>query len=101
MGFHWHGDVFDLPAEAVPLASSERTECQAFRYSRNAYGLLFHMEITAQIIRSWAEAFSHEIAETGQSALELVDRSEVCLEPLQRIGHTIYERWACLAANCD
>jgi GMP synthase (glutamine-hydrolysing) len=29
---HWHGDVFDLPDGAFRLASSERTEVQAFRF---------------------------------------------------------------------
>jgi GMP synthase-like glutamine amidotransferase len=28
---HWHGDVFDLPDGAKRLASSARTELQAFR----------------------------------------------------------------------
>ena len=34
---HWHGDVFDLPDGAQPLASSARTEHQAFRVG-NAWG---------------------------------------------------------------
>ena len=44
---HWHSDIFDLPAGAVPLASSELTELQGFRYGENAWGLLFHAEMTA------------------------------------------------------
>jgi GMP synthase (glutamine-hydrolysing) len=49
--FHWHGDVFDLPANAVRLARSSLTECQAFRYGEHAYGILFHMEVTPDTIR--------------------------------------------------
>ena len=40
---HWHGDVFELPAGATRLASSELTENQAFRVG-NAWGVLFHPE---------------------------------------------------------
>jgi GMP synthase (glutamine-hydrolysing) len=49
---HWHGDVFDLPEEAVPLASSERTELQAFRHG-NAWGVLFHPEADATLVDAW------------------------------------------------
>ena len=49
---HWHGDVFDLPRGAVPLASSEGTEHQAFRFER-AWGVLFHPEADAALLESW------------------------------------------------
>lgn len=49
---HWHGDVFDLPDGAVPLASSARTKHQAFRHA-NAWGLLFHAEADAALIEKW------------------------------------------------
>jgi GMP synthase (glutamine-hydrolysing) len=41
MALHWHGDVFNLPAGAISLASSALTEYQAFRYGRSTYGFLF------------------------------------------------------------
>ena len=49
---HWHGDVFDLPDGATHLASSDRTEVQAFRHG-NAWGLLFHPEADASLIDAW------------------------------------------------
>lgn len=49
---HWHGDVFDLPASAKYLASSEQTEVQAFRV-RNAWGMLFHPEADAALVDRW------------------------------------------------
>jgi GMP synthase (glutamine-hydrolysing) len=49
---HWHGDVFDLPAGAQQLASSERTACQAFR-AGNAWGVLFHPEADLALVEAW------------------------------------------------
>lgn len=52
MALHWHGDVFDLPDGAVPLASSARTKHQAFRHG-NAWGLLFHAEADVALVDKW------------------------------------------------
>ena len=49
---HWHGDLFDLPAGAQHLASSERTACQAFR-AGNAWGVLFHPEADFALLEAW------------------------------------------------
>jgi GMP synthase (glutamine-hydrolysing) len=49
---HWHGDVFDLPAGAEPLASSAQTKHQAFRHG-NAWGLLFHPEADGDLVDAW------------------------------------------------
>jgi len=43
--FEWHGEIFDLPKDCVPLAGSEVAPLQAFRYGDRAYGLLFHLEM--------------------------------------------------------
>ena len=43
--FEWHGEVFDLPKDCVPLAGSDIAPLQAFRYATRAYGLLFHLEM--------------------------------------------------------
>jgi GMP synthase (glutamine-hydrolysing) len=51
--FQWHGDTFDLPAGAIHLARSPLCENQAFRFGRSAYGLQFHIEMTAGMIDDW------------------------------------------------
>ncbi len=51
--FHWHGDTFDLPPEAVLLASSTRYKHQAFRFGNKVYGFQFHMEVTKDMIHEW------------------------------------------------
>jgi GMP synthase-like glutamine amidotransferase len=51
----WHGDAFDLPGDASLLATSEVCRNQAFAY-KNAYGLLFHLEFTPEMVRGLAAA---------------------------------------------
>jgi GMP synthase (glutamine-hydrolysing) len=51
--FQWHGDTFDLPTGAIHLARGPVCENQAFRYGHRAYGLQFHLEMTAEMIDNW------------------------------------------------
>ena len=68
IGLHWHGDIFDLPKAATSLASSELTQHQAFRYGTSAYGLLFHMEATREIIEGMVRSFPEELARSESCA---------------------------------
>ncbi len=52
--FHWHGDTFDLPENAVRLASSEHYLNQAFQY-KSAVGLQFHLEINEEMVNLWLD----------------------------------------------
>jgi GMP synthase (glutamine-hydrolysing) len=56
--FEWHGEVFDLPKDCVPLAGSQIASLQAFRYGACAYGLLFHLEME----QAGIDSLSHECA---------------------------------------
>jgi len=48
MVYQWHKDTFTIPPGAVRLATSEKTENQAFRAGRNAYGIQYHNEISTK-----------------------------------------------------
>ncbi len=50
---HWHGDTFGLPEGAVRLAGNAAYENQAFRFGDRAYGLQFHVEVTASLVAHW------------------------------------------------
>lgn len=97
MAYHWHGDVFPLPHGAVALASSPLTEYQAFRYGPNAYGFLFHMEVTRQIIEEMIATFWNELQEEGLDGHQLLAASDTHLPSLERIGGNVFRRWAGLA----
>jgi GMP synthase-like glutamine amidotransferase len=59
--FHWHGETFDLPPDAVRLARSAGCENQAFQIGRNVIGLQFHLETTVKSVRSLVQNCRHEL----------------------------------------
>jgi GMP synthase (glutamine-hydrolysing) len=96
MAYHWHGDVFDLPAGAVSLASSARTSCQAFAYDGSAHGFLFHLEATQKMVEDMVRGFAGELDEEHIGGAEIVDQSRLHLPQLQRVGAAVFQRWASL-----
>ncbi len=91
---HWHGDVFTLPPGAVSLARSARTRCQAFRYGRAAYGLLFHMELTRPGVARMCRAFAAELAAEKLTAADMLAGADKCLPKIDPIARGIFARWA-------
>jgi GMP synthase (glutamine-hydrolysing) len=92
--YHWHGDAYDLPQGAVSLASSELTPCQGFRYGANAYGFLFHMEVTEKIIQNIVKEFSDELEAENIVAETIIQQTRDHLSNLQAIGAKVFRRWA-------
>lgn len=51
--FQWHGDTFTRPRGAALLARAPLCRHQAIRYRDDVYGLQFHPEVTAAMVREW------------------------------------------------
>ncbi len=77
--FHWHGDTFDLPKDAILLASSEATENQAFLYKYKIAGLQFHMEVTEESLQSMVSHGKEELVPDKyvQSEDELLEKANL------------------------
>jgi GMP synthase (glutamine-hydrolysing) len=99
--YHWHGDIFALPRGAVSLASSALTKCQAFRYRKNGYGFLFHMEITEKIMRDMARTFADELRAEGLDGAAIIRGAKAHLPRLSRIGSEVFCRWAGLIQTTE
>lgn len=66
MAFHWHGETFDIPKQAVALAHSEACKNQAFRLG-SALALQFHLETNLESMESMLKNGAEEI-EAGMAA---------------------------------
>jgi GMP synthase (glutamine-hydrolysing) len=50
--FQWHSYEFDLPPNAVPLASDSAC-LQAYRAGETSWGIQFHAEVTRESVDDW------------------------------------------------
>jgi GMP synthase-like glutamine amidotransferase len=92
----WHGDTFDLPEGAVRLASSPAYANQAFRFDR-AYGIQFHLEVSPEMAREWAEVpeYVASLARTlgPEGAPAFLAEIEQSAADMRTAGRALFERW--------
>ena len=63
--FHWHGDTFDLPEEAIVLASTPICKHQAYLIKSHILAFQFHLEMNEQIIEQMLLHDGNELEEQG------------------------------------
>lgn len=104
--FQWHGDTFALPKGARRFLTSRLCANQAFVVERGSFthvGMQFHVEMTPQLIQSWAtdRAGILEIDEACKRQQGIgVQRSEDMLHNVEQrtrqmsvIADRIYDCW--------
>ena len=78
-----------MPHGATLIATSSLVPNQAFRYGDNAYGLQFHIEVTAEMIRKWIETYEEEIEGPHPpllSKLKILSDTELKIEAYKKRG---------------
>lgn len=99
-GVHWNNDVVTtVPDGAVVLARTGDGCVQAVRFAPAAWGLQLHPEVTAEVLRPWAEddRGSHEARGIDQARL-LAD-IEVARAELDAAWRPVAHRFAELATR--
>ncbi len=91
--FQWHGDTFDLPEGAVNLASSELYENQMFRLGSSAYGIQFHLEVTAEMVTDWVKSQKEEIENAGLDTEKILLANNARLPMVHKSGAVIIKRF--------
>ncbi len=89
--FHWHGETFDLPKNAVLLAGSKSCPNQAFRYGRKAYAVQFHLEMNRPLINRWLKHGRKEILENGFKPDQIDKESDKFLPDYQANAKVFFD----------
>ena len=93
--FHWHGDTFDIPENAIWLASSEACKNQAFLYNEKVLGLQFHFEMTEGSLKSMTENGAQELeTRTFIQSTEMILSNMDLIEKNKRALFIILDRLA-------
>jgi GMP synthase (glutamine-hydrolysing) len=97
----WHGDTFDLPRDAVLLASSPAYPNQAYRVGRSAYAVQFHVEVTEAMGEEWAAVpayaeYADRVLGPGGSD-RLLGEFRIGSPRMQEHARAMFERWCEIA----
>jgi GMP synthase-like glutamine amidotransferase len=94
--FHWHGEMFTLPKGATLLLSSPYCKNQAFALGKHL-ALQCHIEMTEQMIETWCEKGSEEIAASTSPAVppteEILTGLAERVPALNNVADHLYQKW--------
>lgn len=96
----FHEDTFDVPADAVPLATSARSSlAQAFRYGTNAYAIQFHFEVDRSILEGWLDNIGRRqmLDDWGCDPSDLLDHAGRVLPRQSQAGERLVQEFLRLA----
>ncbi|UNW10743.1 MULTISPECIES: glutamine amidotransferase [Acinetobacter] len=86
---HWHGDTFDLPAQAELLASSDLYPNQAFRVGPHILALQFHAEVAADSLEKWLIGHTCELRQAQIDIPTLRAAHQQYAPQLQQVSATV------------
>ncbi|KAA2240163.1 amidotransferase [Chitinophaga agrisoli] len=80
--FHWHGDTFDLPAQATSFAATGVCANQGYIYGGHVIGLQFHLEVRKADVLGMVHHGDDELAPAPyvQSAETIAAQSDLATE---------------------
>jgi len=95
-GFHWHGETFTIPPNAIHVAQSPYCANQAFVLGKHL-GMQCHIEMTPELIRSWCDDWEKELVKKAspsvQTPAQMLERLDERVRSLNKIAERLYERW--------
>jgi GMP synthase-like glutamine amidotransferase len=95
---HWHGDTFELPPGSVRLMSNHHYANQAFRLGDAAWGVQFHIEVTAEAVNGFVRAFATEAAGAPGGGMRISRSAPGVLAGLESPRRQVFDRFAALVA---
>lgn len=90
---NWHGDTFDLPADATRLASTAITPNQAFSYGPNVLALQFHVELPKEDMERWLIGHTLELANSNVDLGQMRAATARYAPATNEASRILFNRW--------
>jgi len=95
--FQWHSCRFEVPTQAVHLATTKTCASQAFRHAENAYGFQFHLEMDQALIERWLAnpAYAEELRQSGlpQDKEQIRRETQQYIDSMQTQANRVFNRF--------
>lgn len=95
--FHWHGETFSLPPNAVHLLSSPYCDNQAYAIGKHL-AFQCHIEMTAEMVQSWCDVGTDELKQSIESiavqqAPAMQENLSLRCALLNKVAKQVYSQW--------
>lgn len=96
-GFHWHGETFSLPVDAIHLLASKYCGNQAYAIGKHL-AMQCHVEMTPELVQSWCDVGADEIERSMgspavQSVPQVVENLPLHCFFVNKVANQIYTQW--------
>lgn len=96
-GFHWHGETFSLPVDAIHLLASKYCGNQAYAIGKHL-AMQCHVEMTPELVQSWCDVGADEIERSMgspavQSVAQVVENLPLHCFFVNKVANQIYTQW--------
>jgi GMP synthase-like glutamine amidotransferase len=97
LGFHWHGETFDLPIGATHLLSSHHCMNQAWSMGKHL-AMQCHIEMTEEMVISWCDHGEEELKASASSpaveqATQIKRSLSNSIPDLNEVAYQVYSQW--------
>jgi GMP synthase (glutamine-hydrolysing) len=90
---HWHGDQFEIPAQATLLAATDACPHQAFSVGSQVLALQFHIEVQPRAIEAWLVGHAGELHQEGIDPRALRAQALQIGDAGREIAQSIFTDW--------
>lgn len=90
--FHWHSDMFTVPPGGKLLATGTPCPIQAYRKG-NVLGVIFHLEITSEDAKRWANAYPNEPAAIGKTVEQVLKECEATEKDMTKLASLLVDNF--------
>jgi GMP synthase-like glutamine amidotransferase len=97
--FHWHGETFELPQNAIHLLTNKNCHHQAYSYLDKHMAFQCHIEMTPSMVESWIKSGANEMEneknkEAIQSPMAILENVTNKCDQLNKLASRVYKEWS-------